>query len=81
MRNDREDLTAQREKLATARSELADTLESLAVEAKRASKAARTKTGNPDLPEVYAIVRAVERAEEGVDLAALDVYTAGGGDA
>lgn len=81
MRSDREDLTVQREQLAAARGELAASLETLAAEAKSAAKAARTKTGRPDLPEVYAATRAVERAEEAVDLAALDLHTASGGDA
>lgn len=81
MRSDREDITAQRENLAAARADLAAKLEALADSAKRAAKAARAKTGRPDLPEVYSDARAVERAEEAVDLAAFDVHTAAGGDA
>ena len=80
IRQDREDLTAQRERVAETRAHLHDALSTLAGEAARAAKAARTKTGRPDLPAVYAASRAVERAEEAVDQAVYDLQTAGGED-
>jgi hypothetical protein len=80
-RPDREDLTRQREAVAAARSDLAARLDELEREAKTAARAARTKRGQPDLPAVHAASRAVERAEEALDLAALDLRTAAGDDA
>lgn len=80
-RPDREDLSRQQEALAVARADLAAALDDLEREAKTAARAARTKRGQPDLPAVHAAARAVERAEEAVDLAALDVRTAAGEDA
>ena len=81
MRRDREDLTRQTAALAEARAALAEALDDLALEAKDAAKAARSKRGPPDLPAVYAAGNAVRRAEEAVDLATLDLATAGGADA
>ena len=80
-RPDREDLSRQQEALAAARADLAAALDDLEREATTAARAARTKRGLPDLPAVHAAARAVERAEEAVDLAALDVRTAAGEDA
>lgn len=80
-RHDREDLTAQREKLAAARTSLSAALAHLASTATDASRAANRKHGVPDLPAVYAACRAVERQEENLDLALLDLATAGGADA
>lgn len=80
-RPDREDLTRQRETLEAARADLGGRLDDLEREAKAAARAARTKRGQPDLPAVHAAARAVERAEEAVDLAALDLRTAAGDDA
>ncbi len=80
-RPDREDLTRQQEALAAARADLAAALDLLEREAKDAARAARTKRGVPDLPAVHAAARGVERAEEALDLAALDVRTAAGEDA
>lgn len=78
---DREDLTRQRDALDGARADLAAALDDLEREAKSAARAARTKRGAPDLPAVHAAARAVERAEEALDLAALDLRTAAGDDA
>ena len=75
-----EDVSAQTEALAAARSELSDLLARLSVEAKKASKSALTKRGNPDLPTVYALSRAIERAEEAVDMAITDLHSASGYD-
>ncbi|MCW2776281.1 MAG: hypothetical protein JWN17_6 [Frankiales bacterium] len=80
-RPDREDLTRQQEALAAARADLAAALDDLESEAHTAARAARSKRGVPDLPAVHAAARAVERAEEALDLAALDVRTAAGEDA
>ena len=80
-RPDREDLTKQREALTDARAALADTLSTLSLEAALAVKVLRRPKGDPDLVAVYAAHRAVQRAEEGVDLAVLDLATAGGADA
>ncbi|MCU1692490.1 MAG: hypothetical protein JWM64_1581 [Frankiales bacterium] len=80
-RPDREDLSRQQEALAQARADLAVALDDLSSEAHTASRAARSKRGVPDLPAVHAAARAVERAEEALDLAALDVRTAAGEDA
>ena len=80
-RPDRMDLSAQRDTLSRRRSDLADALAELASEASLAAKVCRRVRGNPDLDAVYAAARAVERAEEAVDLAALDLATAGGEDA
>lgn len=78
---DFEDITAQQERLTATRAALAASLTALAVEAKSCAKAAANKHSTPDLNPVYAAVRNVERAEEAVDLAALDVHTASGYDA
>jgi hypothetical protein len=80
-RPDREDLTRQRDAVETARADLAVTLDDLEREARTAARSARTKRGQPDLPAVHAAARAVERAEEALDLAALDLRTAAGDDA
>lgn len=80
-RIDREDLSQQIERLASARSDLADALLGLADEAKRAAKAASSKRGQPDILRVHSHVNAVRQAEEALDLAALDLATASGADA
>ena len=80
-RPDREDVSHQQEVLAAARAHLAAALDDLSAEAHTAARAARSKRAVPDLPAVHAAARAVERAEEAVDLAALDVRTAAGEDA
>jgi hypothetical protein len=80
-RPDREDLHRQREAVDAARADLAATLDDLEREAHTAARAARTRRGVPDLPAVHAAARAVERAEETLDLAALDLRTAAGEDA
>lgn len=81
LRNDREDTSAQQERLRVARVELAQALDSLAAEAKIAARVARSKAGQPDLPAVYAESRNVERAEQDVDIATHDLATARGEDA
>lgn len=80
-RSDREDVSRQQEALAAARAELAAALDDLSAQAHTAARAARSRRAVPDLPAVHAAARAVERAEEAVDLAALDVRTAAGEDA
>jgi len=80
MRTDREDLTAQKERVATAREELADALAALQVEAKLAEKAARSRTGRPDIDKVTAAHLAVDRAREALDIATYDLQTAAGHD-
>jgi predicted RNase H-like HicB family nuclease len=80
-RPDREDLHRQREAVDEARVALAAALDALEREAHTAARASRTRRGTPDLPGVYAAARAVERAEEALDLAALDLRTAAGEDA
>lgn len=76
-----EDVAPQRAALADARAHLARALDDLSAAAHDAARAARSKRGTPDLPAVYAHTNAVRRAEETVDLAALDLDTAAGGDA
>lgn len=75
-----EDIAEQQENLKLARAALSIALATLAHEAKIAAKSASSKHGSIDLDAVYAASRAVERAEETVDLAALDVHTASGHD-
>lgn len=79
-REDREDTLRQQMRVLVARQNLAEALSNLAGEAALAGKAAKTKTGSPDLPAVYAASRAVERAEEALDTATYDLHTARGGD-
>ena len=69
-----------RQKLTKARAALADTLDTLASESKAAAKAARGKARAVPLDRVYAAMRDVERAEEVVDFAAIDVASASGHD-
>ena len=77
----RTDADPAREQAVTdARAQLHDALTTLAGEAALAAKAAKAKRGHPDLPAVYAATRAVERAEEAVDLAVYDRDTAAGED-
>lgn len=80
-----EDVSAQRAALADAREDLARALDALAADAtaaaKRARSRARTRADRVDLTEVHTAHRTVARAEEQVDMAALDVHTAAGGDA
>ncbi len=73
-----EDLTAQRDAVTTAHSNLHDALSILAGEAALAAKVARRKGGQPDLPAVYAAANAVRRAEEALDTATYDLSTASG---
>jgi len=77
---DREDTRHQQAAVDQARENLAVALEQLSTEAKTTAKTARTKRGNPDLPSVYAATRAVEHAEEALDIALMDLHAAQGGD-
>lgn len=74
-----ENVAAQEEALEAAHEVLRYELKQLATEAAFAWKAGKRR--NADLPAVYARVNAVRRAEEAVDLAALDLATAQGEDA
>lgn len=75
-----EDLTAQREALSVASTNLSDSLATIAVEAKTLGRTAGR--GRPvDLSTFYALVNEVRRMEEAVDLATLDIATASGEDA
>ncbi|MFB7890385.1 hypothetical protein ACFCZ3_20265 [Cellulosimicrobium cellulans] len=80
MRTDRDDLTAQKEGVATAREDLADALAVLQVEARKAEKAARSRTGRPDVDRVTAAHLDVDRAREALDIATYDLQTAAGHD-
>lgn len=75
-----EEMPVQQDRVATARAHLADALESLATNARRAARAAASKTGAPDLDSVRAATRAVDHAEETLDFAAYDLATAAGED-
>lgn len=79
-RADREDLSAQEERVRVAREDLARSLDDLIADAKAAAKAARSKRGRPNLDDVYACHAAVQRAEESLDLAVYDLQTASGAD-
>lgn len=81
LRNDREDTRAQRERLDQAKADLAQALEDLAQESKIQAKAARSRWNTLNILDVYAAVRAVERAEQDVDIATHDLATARGEDA
>jgi len=80
MRTDREDLTAQQEAVADARASLAAALEDLEAEARRAARAARSRTGRPDVDRVTAAHLAVDRTREALDIATYDLQTAAGHD-
>lgn len=81
-RLDREDLTAQQTALAEARAALAAALLDAASEATAAAKLLGRKGRSlPRLDEFHTATRAVARAEEALDLAALDLRTAAGEDA
>jgi len=80
MRGDREDVSAQRDAVAAARTELAAALEALAWEARHAAKAAARAKGQPDLEAVAACHNRVGRAGEALDMAVYDLHTASGED-
>lgn len=71
-----EDVRAQAERLEVAVAGLQAALYDLATEAK-----AQSKRKTPDVPRVKGLVGAVERAEEALDIATLDLETARGADA
>ena len=81
MRADREDLTQQRETVWDAQAELRDALEAAAAAAKAGRPSRLQPNRTPDLTPFYASVAAVQRTEEALDLALLDLATAGGEDA
>ncbi|MEW1957447.1 hypothetical protein [Kineococcus sp. NPDC059986] len=82
MRHDREDTTAQEQALRAARDEAAQVLAELAAEARSLSKAYAGRTARvPDGSALAGLVDAARRAEEAVDIAALDLATARGEDA
>lgn len=81
MRRDREDLTAQRERMTQATHDLCAALSALTVSCQYANRALRGLRPTLDLTEVHADHRRVCRAEEAYDLAALDLRTAAGEDA
>jgi hypothetical protein len=83
-RPDREDLTAQRERLAAARTDLHTALEKVQREALTAARLVASRAKLPPMPDLtnyLAAHQAVLRAEEAHDLARLDLDTAGGADA
>lgn len=83
MRPDREDLTAQHERLMAARRVLADALTALAIEgtvAARRLHSTAKRLPEPDMPAVYGAVARVRDAENGLDMARADLATAGGTD-
>lgn len=73
-----DDTTRQQDALAAAWTGLADTLDTLAVEARTAAKAARRRRPNPDLDRVRAALRDFDQAENARDTAAYDLSTARG---
>lgn len=84
-RLDREDLSAQQDALARARDGLVDALDRLIDDARAARRAASgTKVNLPritaELAPVYGASRAVERAEQLLDMAATDLASASGED-
>jgi hypothetical protein len=82
VRHDREDTTAQEQALRAARDEAAQVLAELAAEARSLSKAYAGRTARvPDGSALAGLVDAARRAEEAVDIAALDLATARGEDA
>ncbi len=84
-RLDREDLTRQREAERETRLALRDALRDVIAEAhgarSRTSGTTALQARTASLDGVYGAVEALRRAEEAHDLAALDLKTAGGGDA
>jgi len=81
IRSDREDYTEQIDRLRAARLALAESLDALAAEAKRAARAFRTARGDADLSHLFGDVDAVRRAEEEKDTRTGDLATARGEDA
>lgn len=81
IRTDREDLSDQTGHLAASKDELLTALAVLQGAAKDAQRGSGGKRWQPQLGTVHAAFLAVQRAEEAVDLAALDLHTAAGGDA
>lgn len=80
MSRDREDLTAQREAVAHARTVLENALAELSATARAESKVAGRAKGNPNLEAVAADYNAVQRAGEALDMAVYDLHTASGED-
>ena len=82
LRSDREDVSAQEERLRAARAEAAEVMAELAAEAKALGKAYGSRSARiPDGSALAGLVHAARRAEEAVDMAAHDLATARGEDA
>jgi hypothetical protein len=83
LRPDREDYSAQQERVAEARRTLSVQLRALIAEAKNADRIVLNGRGDPTmiLGTLYAHVDSVRRCEEALDLALLDLRTAQGEDA
>jgi hypothetical protein len=86
IRPDRESYARQDAACMLTRQDLGDCLDRLAAEAHQAARTMRRRkwgrgSATDGLPALYALVEAVKRGEEAVDLADLDRATAAGADA
>lgn len=79
LKHGEEDLTAQRERLTSARQTLSATFAAIESEAKSLKKRL-SNNRDVDLTEFYALVSTARRDEEAYDLARYDLGTAGGED-